>query len=150
MTGEQIIDLLALEPLPHEGGMWAQTWIDAESSAIYFLMRPGDFSAMHRLTGVEIWHHYAGTAARMLLLHPDGTVTTPVLGDDLSAGQRPTVVVRPGVWMGATTMGDWTLVGTTMAPPYSPESFELGDRATLAAAYPEAAHDIVALTRVDT
>lgn len=147
MTADEVAALLGLEPLPHEGGMWAQTWIDGRSTAIYFLMRPGDFSAMHRLDGPEIWHHYAGAPARLVLLHDDGTVTRPILGDDLAAGERPCVVVPAGDWMAAETLGDWTLVGTTMAPPYTEEGFELGDRADLVARYPDAAGDVVRLTR---
>jgi hypothetical protein len=147
MTAAEVAALLGLEPLPHEGGLWAQTWIDESSTAIYFLLQPGDFSAMHRLPGPEIWHHYAGAPARMVLLHADGTVTRPLLGDDLTAGERPCVVVRAGTWMAAETLGDWTLAGMTMAPPYTEEGFELGDRDDLAARYPAAVGDITRLTR---
>jgi predicted cupin superfamily sugar epimerase len=147
MTGAEVAALLGLEPLPHEGGMWAQTWIDEYSTAIYFLMQPGDFSAMHRLDGTEIWHHYAGAPVGMLLLHRDGHVTRPVLGDRLEVGERPCVVVPAEDWMGAATVGDWSLIGTTMAPGYTTEGFELGDRAVLTARYPDAASDIRKLTR---
>ena len=149
MTGPEVAALLGLEPLPHEGGMWAQTWIDELSTAIYFLMQPGDFSAMHRLDGPEIWHHYAGDPARMVLLHADGNVTRPTLGDDLPAGERPCVVVPPGDWMAAETLGEWSLVGTTMAPGYTQEGFELGDRVDLVHRYPRAADDITRMTRED-
>ena len=144
-----MIALLGFEPLAGEGGQWAQTWRDEHSSAIYFLLRPGDFSALHRLGGVELWHHYAGAAVEMLLLEPGGTVLRPQLGDDLAAGERPVVVVEAGTWMAAGTTGDWSLVGTTMAPPFNDMSFELGRRAALSAAYPEAAADVVRFTRED-
>ena len=147
MTGPEVAALLGLEPLPHEGGMWAQTWIDEHSTAIYFLMQPGDFSAMHRLDGTEIWHHYAGDPVRMVLLHADGMISRPMLGDDLESGQRPCVIVPEGDWMAAETAGEWSLIGTTMAPGYTQDGFELGDREGLAAAYPDAAEDIVRLTR---
>ena len=129
--------------------MWAQTWIDDLSTAIYFLLQPGDFSAMHRLDGPEIWHHYAGDSVRLVLLHDDGLVTRPTLGDDLEDGQRPCVVIPPGDWMAAETMGEWSLVGTTMAPGYTQEGFDLGDRDELAVRYPEASDDIERLTRED-
>ncbi len=147
MDGSEVAALLGLEPLPPEGGMWAQTWIDDLSTAIYFLMQPGDFSAMHRLDGTEIWHHYAGAPVRLVLLHADGRITRPILGDDLQAGERPCVVVVVGDWMAAETTGEWSLVGTTMAPGYRAEGFELGDRGDLIEQYPEAATDIVRLTR---
>ncbi len=147
MTADQVIDLLGLEPLPVEGGMWAQTWRDGHGSAIYFLLRPEDFSAMHRLDGPELWHHYAGAAVEMLLLFPDGSVTRPVLGGDLAAGQRPMAAVPAGVWMGAATAGEWSLVGATMAPPYHEDGFEPGVLSDLAGRYPAAAADIAALVR---
>ena len=142
-----MIELLGLEPLPDEGGQWAQTWRDEHSTAIYFLLRPDDFSALHRLASVELWHHYAGAAVDMLLLEPGGSVSRPRLGDDLAGGERPVVTVDAGTWMAAETAGDWSLVGTTMAPGYHEAGFELGDRAELADAYPEAAADIERLTR---
>ncbi len=141
--------LLGLEPLAGEGGQWAQTWRDEHSSAICFLLRPGDFSALHRLGGVELWHHYAGAAVEMLLLEPGGAVQRPRLGDDLAVGERPVVAVGAGTWMAAGTTGEWSLVGTTMAPPFDDATFGLGDRAALSAAYPEAADDISRFTRED-
>ena len=147
MNAEDVIELLGLVPLELEGGLWTQTWRDEHSSAIYYLARPGDFSTLHRLTGPELWHHYAGAAVEMLLLEPDGVVSRPVLGDDLAGGQRPMVAVPARVWMAACTTGEWSLVGTTMAPAFRPEGFELGDPEELAKAYPEAVADIARFTR---
>ncbi len=147
MDANDVIELLGLEPLPQEGGMWTQSWRDERSSAIYFLMRPGDFSALHRLPGPELWHHYAGAAVEMLLLAPDGTVSRPVLGDDLPLGQRPMVAVPAGVWMAATTTGDWSLTGATLAPAYQDDDLDMGDPDELTDAYPEAAADIARFTR---
>lgn len=148
MTSDEIIELLGLAPHPEEGGMWARTWLDDHGSSIYFLIRPHDFSAMHRLDSPEIWHHYLGAAVGMLLLNPDGSADQPVLGKDLDDGQRPCVPVPGGVWMGASTLGEWSLVGTTMAPAWDPDGFRLGDRFTLTGQYPRASRRIKELTRV--
>ena len=147
MNADQVITLLGLEPMPQEGGMWTQIWLDDHGSAIYFLMRPGDFSAMHRLDAPEIWHHYQGAPASMLLLFPDGSITRPCLGQELTQGQRPSVPVPQGVWMGASTLGEWSLVGTTMAPAFNPDGFQLGERSLLAGQYPEASDRIAELAR---
>jgi hypothetical protein len=133
--------------MPAEGGMWTQTWRDDHGTAIYFLLQPGDFSALHRLNITELWHHYAGAPVDMLLLDPDGTVQRPVLGDDLAAGERPFLAVSSGVWMAAATRGDWSLVGTTMAPPFDPDAFELADSVDLIVQYPDAATDITRFVR---
>lgn len=147
MRASEVIELLGLEPLPDEGGFFAETWRDARGSAIYYLLVPADFSAMHRLDATELWHHYGGAAVEMLLLHPDGSVETPTLGDDLASGRRPCVTVPAGSWMGAATTGEWSLMGTTMAPPYHQEGFELGDADELMARYPSAVEAISRLVR---
>lgn len=147
MDASEVIMRLGLEPLPEEGGMWAQTHIDERSTSIYYLVRPDDFSALHRLTGSEIYHFYGGAPLRMLLLHPAGSVSEPILGMDLAAGQRPQVTVPGGVWQGSSTTGEWTLLGTTMAPGFHPDQFELGNREALIQAYPQAEERIVQLTR---
>jgi predicted cupin superfamily sugar epimerase len=147
LHSDDIIRILGLDPLPHEGGMWMQSHRDPHSSAIYFLIREGDFSAMHRLTGPEIWHFYAGAPAELLLLFPDGHIRDPILGDDLISGQRPQVVVPSGVWQGASTTGAWSLLGTTMAPPYRDDGFELGTTEPLIAKFPTVSDQIRTLTR---
>lgn len=147
MRASEVIELLGLEPLPGEGGYFAETWRDAHGSAIYYLLVPGDFSAMHRVDAAELWHFHAGAAVKMLLLHPDGAAEMPTLGTDLANGQRPCVTVPAGTWMGAATTGDWSLMGTTMAPPYHQEGFELGDADELTARYPSVAEAILRLVR---
>jgi predicted cupin superfamily sugar epimerase len=145
--GERLADALGLEPLPNEGGLFRRTHIDAHSSAIYYLLLAPDFSALHRLGATEVYHWYGGSPLRLLLLGPDGRVEEPVLGPDVPAGQRPQLVVPAGTWQGSSPDGEWSLVGTTTAPPFDWTHFELGDRAELTARYPAAAVRIAALTR---
>ena len=145
--GERVAELLGLEPLPGEGGLFRRTHIDAHSSAIYYLLLAPDFSALHRLSATETYHWYAGAPLRLLLLDADGRVTEPVLGPDLAAGQRPQLVVPAGTWQGSSSTGEWTLVGTTTAPPFDWDGFELGERAALSDRYPAAADRIADLTR---
>jgi predicted cupin superfamily sugar epimerase len=147
LGADEVAAILGLVPLPEEGGRWAQTVLDGDSSAIHYLLADGDFSAMHRLDGQEVYHHYAGAPVALLLLFPDGSAAEVLMGDDLAAGQRPQVVVPAGVWQGSSTCGEWTLLGTTMAPPYTDEGFELGRRDELLADWPSAAGRIAELTR---
>ncbi|GAA1256692.1 cupin domain-containing protein [Pseudonocardia aurantiaca] len=146
--GERVAALLGLEPLPDEGGLFRRTHIDPHSSAIYYLLLAPDFSALHRLGATETYHWYGGAPLRLLLLHPDGGVAEPVLGPDVAAGQRPQIVVPAGTWQGSSPGGEWSLVGTTTAPPFDWTHFELGERADLLARYPAAADRVAELTRV--
>lgn len=147
LTADEIIDQLGLEPLPMEGGQWAVAWRNADVSAIHFLLRPDDFSALHALTATELWHHHGGAPVQMLLLHPDGRIERPILGPDLASGHQPMVGVAPGVWMGAATTGAWSLLATSVSPPYEDDRFALADRTELLASHPTAAAEIEALTR---
>ncbi len=145
LSAEAVVSLLGLEPLAREGGMWAQTWVDDNGTGIYFLMTPGDFSHLHRLGEPELWHFYAGAPVQMVLL---GTTeaSSPVLHNRLTDGSRPQVTVAPGIAMGAYTTGDWSLVGTTMAPPFNPATFEIVNRSEALAQYPELEDHIMAVT----
>lgn len=148
MTPKRIIDLLGLVPLQPEGGHVRQTWLDERSSAIYYLMVAPDFSGLHRLEHLEIWAWHAGAPARMLLIDEAGGVTEPVLGPDLSAGERPQVIVPAGTWQAAEPLGPWTLVTTFMAPAYSDEIVTFAAVAEdLAGRHPDHAERIRRLSR---
>ncbi|MDX2784738.1 cupin domain-containing protein, partial [Streptomyces caniscabiei] len=110
MTPEDLIAHYELEPIPREGGRFRQTWAGPErgdgrpeGTAIVALLttEPGDYSALHRLPGDEIWHFHLGDPLRMLLLLPDGSSRTVVLGPDVLDGQHVQYVVPAGTWMGA-------------------------------------------------
>ncbi len=120
MTADQLIATLKLQPHP-EGGAFAETFRDAHSTAIYFLLRAGQRSHWHRVHGAaETWHFYAGAPLELSIAQQ-----TFVLGLDFAAGQRPQAVVPPGAWQAARSLGDWTLVGCTVAPAFTFEKFEL-------------------------
>ena len=128
MDADAVIAVLGLEPHP-EGGLYRQTWVDEAGTAIYFLLRDGAPSAWHRVHGrAEIWHFYAGAPVELAISEQgpgERTARTVVLGIDLDATQRPQAVVPAGWWQTARTLGEWSLVGCTVAPPFSFDAFEL-------------------------
>ena len=135
LTAREVIGLLDLKPHP-EGGHYRETFRDpargrgagggerSVSTAIYFLLGTGERSRWHRLDAAEIWHYYAG-APLMLWLTAGGGVNGVRLGPDLFAGERPQAVVEAGVWQSAETLGEWTLVGCTVAPGFEFAGFEV-------------------------
>ena len=165
-SAKEIQELLKLQPLPVEGGYFAETYRSkftlsprslssgysgerALSTAIYYMLTPDTFSAMHRLKGDEVYHFYLGDPAEMLILKPDGTGETLVMGQDIVSGMRLQHVVRGGSWQGSRLVpgGKFALLGTTMAPGFDPADFELGARGELTARYPAYAELLAALTR---
>ena len=122
---EALIARLALKPHP-EGGHYRETFRDApdggrgHSTAIYFLLRAGEESRPHRIDAAEVWHFYRG-APLELTIGDD----VRLLGPDIAAGQAPQLIVPPGVWQAARSLGDYTLAGCTVAPGFDFSAFEL-------------------------
>ena len=129
MHADDVIARHGLEPHP-EGGHYRETF-RAEApmggrgavSAIYYLLRAGETSAWHRIDAVEIWHHYAGASLRLSLCFDGLTVTERLLGTVADA--EPHAVVPSGCWQSAVSLGEWTLVGCTVAPAFEFSGFEL-------------------------
>ena len=132
MDAASIIGTLGMRRHP-EGGWYVQTFRDAtasnlrgHSTAIYFLLEAGDVSAWHRVKdAAEVWHFYAGAPLEIAMHGEGGGVTRHRLGPDLPAGERPQHVVPAGFWQTARSLGEWTLVGCTVAPGFEFSHFEL-------------------------
>ena len=142
MEAADIIRLLDLKPHP-EGGHFRETFRDnplpslprkrgregrgrAASTAIYFLLARGERSHWHRVDAAEVWHYYAGAPLALQIADKDkGPIRRLRLGPDLAAGERPQAVVPPEAWQAAESLGDWTLVGCTVAPAFDFSRFEL-------------------------
>jgi uncharacterized protein len=165
LTAEEIISIFNLKPHPNEGGFYAETYRSEESfganalpsrytatrsfgTAIYYLLTPETFSAMHRLPTDEVFHFYLGDPVEMLQLHPDGSANVLKLGTDLLSGQRPQVIVPKGVWQGSRLIagGRFALLGATMAPGFDFADYETGKRSDLIAAFTKYEDFITALT----
>ncbi len=126
-----MIAALGMQPHP-EGGHFVETLRDApdggrgHSTAIYYLLRAGERSHWHRvLDAAEVWHHYAGGPLELKLSQDGKDVAVEILGTDFTAGERPQIVVPAGWWQAAAPLGDWTLVGCTVAPAFAFEAFEM-------------------------
>lgn len=132
-TAAEIIVALDLQPLEHEGGYFRQTWIlptaegAPKGTAILYLIQPDDFSTLHRLDADEVFHFYLGGPCEQIIIHPDQSLETVVLGHDVLHEQRVQSIVPAGTWQGTRLRpgGSWALVGTTMVPGFHMDGFEL-------------------------
>jgi len=132
LTAAEMIRALDLKPHP-EGGHYRQTFQDARtdsneraaSTAIYFLLARGERSHWHRVDAVEVWHYYAGAPLVLEMAAADEPVRRMKLGPDLAMGERPQGVVPALHWQAAETLGEWTLVGCTVAPGFEFSRFEI-------------------------
>lgn len=154
-----VVARLGLAPHP-EGGFYRETFrapavvradgrpARAASTAIYFLLPEGAFSALHRVASDEVWHHYDGAALDLHTLDDAGAHAVVRLGRDLAAGERPQAVVPAGVWQAAVPVGGpYVLVGCTVAPGFDFADFELPPRADLERRFPAQTDLVRRLTR---
>jgi predicted cupin superfamily sugar epimerase len=130
-SAADIIARLDLKPHP-EGGHYRETFCDSSvdvdgrscSTAIYFLLARGERSHWHRIDATEVWHYYAGDALT-LRIADNGGVRSLTLGPNITAGEVPQAIVPAHAWQAAEGVGEWTLVGCTVAPGFEFASFEL-------------------------
>jgi hypothetical protein len=133
LTAAEIIRRLALKPHP-EGGHFRETFRDthtingrAASTSIYFLLQRGERSHWHRVDAVETWHYYSGAPLELSVVN-GASEEVIRLGPDIAAGEAPQVTVPARAWQAAQTLGDWTLVGCTVAPGFEFSGFELAPK----------------------
>jgi predicted cupin superfamily sugar epimerase len=133
LSAGEIVRMLDLKPHP-EGGHFRETFRDAHmleggraaSTAIYFLLARGERSRWHRVDAVEVWHYYAGAPLVLEMTAAEkGPIRRMKLGPDLAMGERPQGIVPAGHWQAAESLGDWTLVGCTVAPGFEFATFEM-------------------------
>lgn len=163
-TAEQLIDHLGLAPLGFEGGFFRETYrsqamvtrasttpegpFRAAGTAIYYLLTTSSRSFLHRLRTDETYHFYLGDPVDMLRLDPEGGHHHVVLGPSVLHGQHVQYNVPAEHWQGSQLQpgGQFALLGTTMAPGFELNDFELGSRPDLVSQYPQAASTICSLT----
>ena len=138
----------ALESIPADGLPPRYRGPRSFGTSIYFLLRAGEVSTLHRIASDEVWHHHRGGALCVHGIDAEGAHQRWLVGADLDAGQRPQAVVPAGTWFGAELLdGAYALVGCTVAPGFDFADFELADRATLIARHPDHRAIIAKLTR---
>lgn len=159
-----VVRALNLSPHP-EGGFYRETfrsmvtldrlpasqWVGgsrAASTAIYYLLPSGSFSALHRVASDEVWHHYDGDPLELHTIDRTGLHAMVILGSDVARGQRPQHVVPAGVWQAAVPTGDrYALCGCTVAPGFDFLDFEMPPRRVLLEQFPFIRSVIEKLTR---
>ncbi|MCB0413373.1 MAG: cupin domain-containing protein [Bdellovibrionales bacterium] len=166
-TAEDVIRIMDLKPLPEEGGYYRETYRSNYgrntaqtfgtggaserdlSTAIYYLVSEGSFSAIHRITSDEIFHFYSGDPIEMLQIDENGKMTITIMGSDVLNGEVPQVVVPRGVWQALRLVdgGKWALLGTTVSPGFEFEDFEVGTRKQMLEAFPQHRENIIRFTR---
>ena len=166
MNAEYLVNQLQLLPHP-EGGFYKETYRSNEgmaahclpqrfggersfSTAIYFLLRKGEFSAFHRIKSDEGWHFYAGGSLRIHVIDAQGNYSFIRLGTKLDEGEVFQAVVPAGCWFASEPeVGtEFSLVGCTVSPGFDFADFEMAGVAQLSKEFPQHSSLISRLCRL--
>lgn len=165
ITAKQLVQQFDLAIHP-EGGYYKETYRAAEaisvtalpgrfggdrsfSTAIYFLLEQGNFSAFHKIQSDECWHFYAGGCLLVHIIHLNGELETIKLGNDISQGECFQYVVPAGCWFASEPAPGkaFSFVGCTVAPGFDFADFEMANAQELIKTYPQHQTIINRLTR---
>jgi predicted cupin superfamily sugar epimerase len=162
---EKLIKQFDLQQHP-EGGWYRQTYKSTElisastlpkrfigdrafSTAIYFLVEKGNFSAFHKIKSDECWHFYAGDPLNVYIIDQKGDLKVITLGNELNNEQTFQYIVPANCWFASRPApgSEYCFVGCTVAPGFEFEDFELANKEALSAMYPQHANIISELCR---
>ena len=151
----QLIQQYNLQRHP-EGGWYKQTYKSNEqiaadalperfnasrafSTAIYFLLEHGDFSAFHRIKSDECWHFYSGDPLFVYIIEQNGELKVISLGNDFVKEQSFQYVVPANCWFASqpAPKSEYCFVGCTVSPGFEFEDFDVANATELSAIYPK-------------
>lgn len=145
---DELIRALGLQPHP-EGGSFSEVFrstarvlpADARGpraalTTIYFLLTRGQRSRLHRVASDEVWHFYEGAPLELTVIDSDFAVTERVTlgaldlratqeGRRLPGGTEVVYAVREGMWQAARPLGEYSLVGCSVAPGFDFADFSM-------------------------
>jgi len=166
MRAEDLIEKYKLVAHP-EGGWYKETYRSIESiadkalperflgdrsfsTAIYFLLEGGDFSAFHKINSDECWHFYAGEALIIYIINKEDGLDVIRLGNNIDKGEVFQFVVPANCWFASkpSSKNGFSFVGCTVAPGFDFNDFEMATYDTLSELYPQHKDTILSLCRL--
>ncbi|MDA8017570.1 MAG: cupin domain-containing protein [Thermoanaerobaculia bacterium] len=133
-TAQAFVERLRLESHP-EGGYFREVYrsdqevlregeVRSAATHIHFLLAEGDVSRWHVVASDEVWHFYEGSPLELLIYDPESRrLDIARLGSlDEDGCVRHRLVPR-GHWQAARSLGEFSLVGCTVAPGFLFDDF---------------------------
>lgn len=109
------------------------------STSIYYLLRSGEISRLHRLQSDELWYYHYGSSLKIVLLDQEGVKHTKILGAKLDKAEQLQVIIPSGTIFGAEVMDSdsFSLLSCMVSPGFEFDDFEVFDKEDLLQAYPK-------------
>jgi uncharacterized protein len=155
VTKEYWIQHLDLKPHP-EGGFFKEVYRSSIgvskddlpigykssrrlSTSIYYLLRSGDISKMHRLKSDELWFFHFGSPLKVILIDPEGKKHTKILGNNPEKAEYFHILIPAGNIFAAEVMEPdfYSVISCVVSPGFEYDDFEMFEKDDLIQAYPK-------------
>lgn len=156
MNKENIIKNLSLTKHV-EGGYFGETYrssdlIDTDRkkstrsllTSIYYMLTDDRNIGYFHVNKSDIVHYFhGGSPLTYLIIHPHGQLERITLGNDLTKGELPQLVVKGGCYK-ATILekGEYGLLGEAVAPGFDYMDMEIGTLETMGKKFPDLIDEI--------
>lgn len=130
----ELIEINNLLPHP-EGGFFRETYRSEFSTGIFYLLKKGQKSCLHRIRSDEMWHFYGGDSISIVEITMSGTIKETILDKN-----NVQYVVPANVWFGAylPAGSEFAFTGCTVAPAFHFIDFEIADKEKMLKQFPKA------------
>lgn len=107
-------------------------------SAIYYLLKKGQFSAWHSISSDEIWHYYKGGLLEIYEIKKDGSLICHKLGDSIiyNDASYSAVIESGSIFAARLIDGEYILTGCSLHPEFSYDDFILYKKEEMLLKYP--------------
>lgn len=152
MNYQDILENLKLRPHPEGGyfredyrgplttfGIGSRKCVRPLFTTCYYLLGPGQQSALHKLQSDEVWFLLDGGPLEVFQIFSDGSHQHITLGTNLSEGHQLKHHVAAGTWFGARLCpgADHALLNCMVCPGFEFQDWELADSSILSVTHPD-------------
>lgn len=155
LNADQIIKELDLIQHP-EGGYFREFYrseniINDKYSlltSVYFLLKQGDKSLIHKIPSVEIWNFLLGDPLVLVTLSDSGELVKTTLGSNILTGEKLDAKVEGNTWMGSylPDNSEFALVTCNVSPGFEFDDLVFAKKDELLAGFPNHKEVIEMLT----
>ncbi len=150
-TAQQFIETLHLEK--HiEGGYFNEVYRSSKminrdnatnsrniATHIYYLLEGKNYSAFHKLSSEELWHHYYGAPICIHILEENSPYRKIILSADYEGSISPFFNVPADSWFAVELIDkhSFALAGCTVIPGFEYDDFTIGKKEMLYQKFPQ-------------
>ncbi len=152
MNKTKLINQLALEPHPIEGGYFCRTYTSnitcnaptaSDSrpimSSIYYMLTDDSPMGYLHWNKSDIMHYFhLGSPTQYTVICPNGSLEQIVLGTDLDKGHQLQLLVKGGSWKASKLLsGELSLISEAVAPGFNYQDNRLATAQNLKNEFPQ-------------